>query len=321
MSRTERKLGNEQKKCNICGGDLRELSDKEKRMIKTSFGTGFDFPRGIYICDVCNQVATIGLTTTDMENEEWTEIVENLNKDDIYSEKEAIGKILETVSSLPEQHTVVISLGHLFKCEGKGVGCSLYKIASCGRGPKEFCPGRWCNYDPYPQEYKKLFWLRMESSWPKNRTDIVAYWFDLTKNKASNAETRVDAVNRVGTIATKSVSQQLCDLFSISDETGVKEAVLIALSKQKASPDIEQILYQGLGYDSPTSTQLLLLKQLRAKHCQYDIIELAKKVSYLTVSQNEEVKGWAKKTLQLLKKQASKEKPDLQREMSMSAKD
>lgn len=306
MSKTEIRLSAEQRKCNVCGGNLRDLNGQEKKRIRVKF----NFPRGVYICGVCNQVATIGLSPIDMENEEWTEIVENLNKYDIYSERDAIDKILETVSFLPQQNTVVVSLGHLFRCEGTGVKCSLYKTASSGIGPKEFCSGGWCKYDPYPQEYQKLFWLEAESSWPKNCTDIVAYWFDIIKNKTSNAEIRIDAINRVGTIATRSVSQQLCDLFSMSKETKIKEAVLMALNKQKASPDIEQILFQGLGYDSPISIQLLLLKQLRA-HCQYDIVSLAEKVSYLTAIHNEEVKQEAKKTLQILKKQSNKEKPDL----------
>ena len=255
-----------------------------------------------------------------MKNNEWAEIIENLSSSDLLSERDAIDKILETVSFLPQQNTAVVSLGHLFRCEGSGVKCSLYKTASSGIGPKEFCSDGWCNYDPYPQEYKKMFWFRTESSWPKNCINIVAYWFGIITNKISNAGVRVDAVNRVGTIATQSVSQQLCDLFSKSNEIVVKEAVLIALSKQKTSPDIEKILYQGLGYESPTSMQLLLLRQLRAKHCQYDIVSLAEKVSYLTASHDEEVKQEAKKTLQILKRQSNKEKPSIPA-MSVSAKD
>ena len=320
MPKTEKRLSASQRKCNVCEGDLRELSTEEKKMIKTGFGTGFDFPRGIYICDTCNQVATIGLTTIDMERGEWTEIIENLSKNDLFSERESVDKILETVSSLPEQNRVVISLGHLFKCEGKGVGCSLYKVASCGRGQKQFCPGGWCNYDPYPQEYKKLFWHKTESSWPKNQTNVIDYWFGVITNKTNNVDIRIDAINRIGTISIPNVSKKLCDLFRKEESAEVNESVLMALFKQKKSSETEQILYCGLGHDSPASTQLLLLKQLRTKHSQCDIVEMAKRVSYLTASQNEEVKEESKKTLQLLKRRANKEKPDL-RMMAVSAKD
>jgi len=320
MPKIERKLSASQRKCNVCEGDLRELSTEEKRMIKTGFGTGFDFPRGIYICNTCNQVATIGLTTIDMKSGEWTEIVENLSKNDLFSERDSVDKILETVSFLPELRTTVVHLGYLFKCEGKGVGCSLYKVASCGRGQKQFCPGGWCNYDPYPQEYKRLFWHRTGSTWPKNQTNVIDYWFDVIINKTNNVDIRIDAINRIGTISIQNVSKKLCDLFYKEKSVGVREVILVALSKQKTSSETERILHQGLGYDSPASTQLLLLKQLRTKHNQCDIVEMAKRVSCLTTSPNEEVKEESKKTLQLLKRRANKEKPDLKMAMA-SAKD
>ena len=318
MTKLLRKLSNKEKKCNICEGILRKLDVGEKKRIRLRF----DLPRGIYICEECNNIATIGLTPIDIKSGEWTEIVESLNQDEFINEKNAIDKILETVSVLPEQHTIVISLGHLFKCEEMGVKCSLYKIASSGLGPKEFCPSGRCNYDPYPQEYKNLFWFKTKSSWPKNK-EVISCWFNIIMNKTNNAEIRVDAINRVGTIAIQRVNKQLCALFFNEETIEIREAILAALNKQETTTETEQILHYGLGYNSPVSTQLLLLKQLwqlRIKHHHYDIVWLAQKVSYLTASQDNKVKEEARKTLQLLEKQASKEKPDIKM-MAVSAKD
>lgn len=305
----ERRLSPEQMICNVCGGSLRELKDEEKKKIKVKFS----LPRGIFVCEECGGLSTVGLTPVDLGKGEWREIIEVLNRDELLTERESIDGILEAVSSLPDRHTSIVSIGKLFRCKGEGVKCSLYKTASCGLGQKEFCPGGWCNYDPYPEEYKKLFWYKVKSSWHKDMISILNYWFNIIGNEDDSAAI-VDAINRVSTVATRKVSDNLCDLFFKFRKINLKiaETVLAGLIKQDPSPKTQKAFFLGLSHNSPLSIQLFILNLLRLGHYgMFDIVELSKKVSYLTTRRNKDLRESACKTLMVLKARASKEKPDL----------
>lgn len=304
----ERKLSSEQMICNVCAGSLRELTKEEKKKVRVRF----NLPRGIFVCEECGELATVGLTPVDLGKGEWREIIEVLDRDELSTEREAIDNILEIVSLLPEGHTRIVSIGKLFRCEGKGVKCSIYKTASCGLGPKEFCPGGWCNYDPYPTEYKKIFWYKTESSWSKNNI-ILDYWFNIILSK-ENDSVIVDAINRVSTIATRKVSSNLCNLFFRFRKRNltIAKAVISGLIKQQDSfPKIKKIFLLGLSHNSPADIQLFILDLLR-RYYMFDIVELSRKISHLAmITKNKIVRESARKTLIVFKMRASKEKPDL----------
>ncbi len=280
------KLKEEKKVCNVCGGTLRPLKAEEKKRINLRM----DFPRGVFICDDCLSLATIGVrplgTGFDEEIEEehevWTEFVEGIKKQMIMTEKEAVDRIVSEIAALPEGiESIQIYLGTVFKCRGEGPSCDIYWLASSSVGDESVCGGRSCQFDPYPEQYKRKYWYKTESSWDSPyENEIVWCWLNIIET-SSDQGARADALRRLGSIDIPLVFDLLTGSVFHEKNPEMQKIALTHLANRKATEQVQLTFYHSLE-EGKTDVQIAALKLLR--DMPWSDKDIIKKVAYLTNS-------------------------------------
>lgn len=295
------KLKESEKVC-TCGGKLRKLSEKEVKANNLKM----IFSRGVYACVDCGDMFTINYRPVGLsfDRETWvqedvhTEYLDSIGESMKMTEREAADKIIEELAFLPEGiEEVVTFVGSIFKCRTQGQSCQLYYLASSGLGDETLCGSRWCKYDPYPEEFKKRYWYKQESSWPKDEyhKDIVSYWSNIFDGQYSQEE-RLEAVRRIGNIQTNRVSDILMRAVWDEKDTEIRKAALTHLASWDG--DIIRADWYRYLEDDDREVVRHSLKLLREiNRVELEIIE---KVAYITAR-----KGFEKDatvTLRILRK-------------------
>ena len=189
-------------KCRYCGWMLTKLTKEEIKKLRLRFS----FPRGVYRCDVCGELATITITVSGEDSfDEWEEKIEELPSSLQMTEKEAVDSVIQSIALLPDVSVKVECIGKALECEGLGLGCKLYYLASCGLGDSSICGDNYCKYDPYPEDYKQKFWYHADIE-TNIGNDIVAYWIQKLDEKSLETQ-KVDALKHLGSIKIREVKR------------------------------------------------------------------------------------------------------------------
>lgn len=268
--------------CNTCGGNPRPLKAEERKRINLKM----DFPRGVFICDDCLSLTTIGVRPLGIgfdetgEHEVWTEFIEGIGEQMILTEKEAVDKIVSEIASLSEGiESFQIYLGTIFQCQGKGSSCEMYWLASSGIGDEFVCKSKNCQFDPYPEEYKRKYWYKTDSSWDSlYGKDIAWYWLDIIE-KSSNQSERTDAFRRLGTFDIPVIFDLLTSSVFHEQNPEMQKIALAHLTNRKVTEQTRLAFYHCLK-SREADVQITALRLLR--NMPWSDKDIIKKVAYLT---------------------------------------
>jgi hypothetical protein len=277
-------LKDQERICNVCGGtlSLRPLNAKEKKRINLKM----DFPRGVFICDDCLSLATIGVRPIGIgvdemsEHEVWTEFVEGTKEQMVLPEKEAVDRIISEIAALPEGiESFQIYLGTIFRCRGKGPSCDMYWLASSGMGDEIVCGGKNCRFDPYPEQYKRKYWYKTDFSWDSPfGKDIIWHWFDVIEKSNDQGE-RADALRRLGSIDILVVFDFLTASIFDNKDPEMQKIALAHLANRKVTEQVQLTFYHVFEKEE-SDVQITALRLLR--DMPWSDKDIIKKVAYLT---------------------------------------